>query len=65
MNELDGRLERRLKLAGRLVMIGVAASSGTLLWHHPLSFMLFASLGGLLVIGGMVTYLVAIASPAR
>ena len=62
MNESPTRLEKRFKLAGRLLILGVAISSGTLVWHHPLSFMLFATVGGLLVVGGVVTYLVAIAS---
>jgi hypothetical protein len=54
------RLQRKLKTAAYLLIAGLAVEAITLLWAHPTSFLLFMSLGGILVLAGIATYLKAI-----
>jgi predicted membrane channel-forming protein YqfA (hemolysin III family) len=51
------RLFRRLRLAGFLVLAGLAVEAVTLLWSHHLAFVLFLGLGGLLIAAGVLLYL--------
>jgi uncharacterized membrane protein HdeD (DUF308 family) len=55
-------LFRRLKLAGLLVILGLAVEALTMFWSHPTAFLVFLLLGGLLVAAGVLLYLFAIAS---
>lgn len=50
-------LNARLRLSGSLIALGLLVQALSLLWNHPLSFIAFVTLGGLLVAGGMVLYL--------
>ncbi|HET7004901.1 MAG TPA: hypothetical protein VFK65_05370 [Candidatus Binatia bacterium] len=54
------RLQRKLKTAAFLLMVGLAVEGISLHWAHPTSFMLFIILGGVLVIAGIALYLIAI-----
>jgi hypothetical protein len=54
------RLQRKLKTAAYLLIAGLAVEAITLLWVHPSSFLLFMSVGGILVLAGIATYLRAI-----
>jgi hypothetical protein len=54
------RLQRKLKRAAYLLTAGLIVEGITLFWAHPTSFLLFLSLGGILVLAGIVTYLIAI-----
>lgn len=54
------RLQRKLKTAAFLLMVGLAIEGISLHWAHPTSFMLFIILGGVLVIAGIALYLIAI-----
>ena len=54
------RLQRKLKTAALLLMVGLAVEGISLHWAHPTSFMLFIILGGVLVIAGIALYLIAI-----
>lgn len=56
-------LERRLRRAGVLLILGLLVESATLLFlERPLGFLTFAGAGGLLVLGGIALYLWAIVS---
>jgi hypothetical protein len=55
-------LVRRLKLAGLLVSGGLLVEVGTLYWSHPMAFLAFLGLGGLLVCAGILLYLYSLVS---
>jgi hypothetical protein len=55
-------INARLRLSGGLIALGLLVQALSLLWNHPLSFIAFVSLGGLLVAGGIVLYLFALVS---
>ena len=57
------RLHRRLQISGILLAAGLAIQLTTLYWTHPLAFVLFIVLGGVLASVGVLMYLVAIVSP--
>lgn len=56
------KMTRRLRQAGGLVIAGLLVQAASLFWNHPLSFILFISLGCLLFGMGAVVYLYAIVS---
>jgi hypothetical protein len=52
-----GGLERRLRLAGMLLIIGLLVEAICLLWARPLAFILLVCGGGLLCATGIVVFL--------
>ncbi|HJX85039.1 MAG TPA: hypothetical protein VJ723_11900 [Candidatus Angelobacter sp.] len=58
-------VSRRLRLAGILVILGLLVQALTLLWNHPLAFMAFLGLGGLLLFVGIVVYLFTLISSPK
>ncbi len=60
MTEKSSRLQRKLKIAAYLLIAGLAVEGISLHWAHPTSFLLFISLGGILVVAGIAIYLIAI-----
>jgi hypothetical protein len=60
MTDNTSSLQRKLKMAAYLLIAGLAVEGITLHWAHPTSFLLFLSLGGILVAAGIATYLIAI-----
>ena len=60
MTENDSRLQRKLNTAAYLLIAGLAVEGITLHWAHPTSFLLFISLGGILIFAGIAIYLIAI-----
>ena len=62
MTQSAANLQRRLRTAARLLMVGMGVEAITLLWADPTSFLLFLGVGGVLVVAGVVTYLKAIVS---
>jgi hypothetical protein len=60
MTENASRLQRKLNTAAYLLIAGLAVEGITLHWAHPTSFLLFISLGGILVLAGIAIYLIAI-----
>lgn len=50
-------LNAKLRLSGGLIALGLLVQALSLLWNHPLSFIAFIGLGGLLVACGIVLYL--------
>jgi len=53
-------LEDSFRLAGMLIIAGLAVEFLTLFWTHSLSFTLFASVGAVPVVAGIVIYLYSI-----
>lgn len=55
-------LERRLRSAGTFVGLGLLVELFSLLWSHPLAFILFVVAGGLLIAAGILVYLYSLVS---
>ncbi len=53
-------MRRILRLSSVLVIAGLLVEIGSLLWFHPLSFVLFAFLASSLVVLGMLVYLLSL-----
>jgi len=51
------KLEKRLRVAGSLVAIGLLVELTTLHWSHPTAFLFFLLLGGTLMGLGILLYL--------
>lgn len=54
------RLERRLKIAGIILILGLVVEGLSLLSHGAIGFLAFAGIGGTLLILGIAAYLLAI-----
>lgn len=55
-------MERRLQLAGILMLLGLIVEAFFLFWTRPIGFVLFLGIGGLLITLGAVLYLLAVLS---
>ena len=53
-------MNRRLRISALLIMIGLIIELFSLTWTHPLSFLIFMFLGGLLIVAGIVFYLISL-----
>ena len=63
MSEVRSPLERRLRLAGGLLVAGLLVQTATLTTGgHPVAFLLFAGLGATAVAAGALVFLHAIVS---
>ncbi len=58
------RIEHRIRWSGVLIGLGLTIQMLTLLWTHPLSFMVFLLVGCPLVGIGMLVYLYSLVSHA-
>ena len=58
-------LERRLRISGFLLVIGLLIEGGCLLWARPISFVIFVAVGGLLLFSGVAFFLFSLVSPRR
>jgi hypothetical protein len=59
------KIEKRIRLAGILVIAGLLVELVTLRWSHPTAFLFFLLLGGLLMALGIVVYLLSLVSPGE
>ena len=57
MTATPTKLEKRLRLAGLLVVAGLLVELITLLWSHPTAFLFFLLLGGSLMGLGILLFL--------
>jgi hypothetical protein len=55
-------IERRLRISGVLVILGLLVEALCLAWRGPLAFLVFLGLGGLLLFAGIVVYLHSLVS---
>ena len=53
-------LRRMLRIASALIVVGLGIEIVSLLWFHPLSFVLFAFVAATLIGLGIVTYLASL-----
>jgi predicted membrane channel-forming protein YqfA (hemolysin III family) len=60
MTDQASRLQRKLKIAAYLLIAGLVVEGVSLYWSHPTSFLVFIIVGGILLVAGIVTYLIAI-----
>jgi hypothetical protein len=56
------RIERRIRLAGILLIAGLLVELVTLRWSHPTAFLFFLLLGGAFMAVGIVVYLLSLVS---
>ena len=56
------KIERRIRLAGILLIAGLLVELVTLRWSHPTAFHFFLLLGGALMALGIVIYLLSLVS---
>jgi formate/nitrite transporter FocA (FNT family) len=55
-------MERRLRISGVLIVLGLIIEAFSLLWVHALAFLMFAIIGGLFIGLGILTYLYSLVS---
>ena len=62
MNTQPTKIERRIRLAGILLIAGLLVELVTLRWSHPTAFLFFLLLGGALMALGICVYLFSLVS---
>jgi hypothetical protein len=62
MNTRPTKIERRIRLAGILLIGGLLVELVTLRWSHPTAFLFFLLPGGALMASGIVVYLFSLVS---
>jgi hypothetical protein len=62
MNTQPTNIERRIRLAGILLIAGLLVELVTLRWSHPTAFLFFLLLGGALMALGIGVYLLSLVS---
>lgn len=60
MTESVSRLQRKLKMAGWAIMLGLIVELVTVYWSTPAIFLFFIGIGGSLVAIGIVVFLLAV-----
>ena len=53
-------LEKRLQVAGTLLIVGLVIEALCLLSKGPIAFVIFVAIGGLLIAAGVVVYLLSL-----
>jgi hypothetical protein len=56
--------ERRLRLSGMLIMLGLLVEALSLIRIHPLTFLVFMFIGGGSIVVGIAIYLISVVSPS-
>jgi len=56
--------ERRLRLSGMLIMLGLLVEALSLIRIHPLTFLAFMCIGGGSIVVGIAIYLISVVSPS-
>jgi predicted membrane channel-forming protein YqfA (hemolysin III family) len=57
-------IHAKLRLSGIFIVLGLVVQALSLLWNHPLSFIAFITVGGLLLAVGIVLYLLTLVNVA-
>jgi len=58
----DAKMQRRVRVSGLLVVLGLVIELVSLLWSHPTAFVLFLVPGALLMALGILLYLFSLVS---
>ena len=53
-------IEKRFKISGLFILIGIFVELNSLFWSHPISFILFILVGGLFILSGVGWYLISL-----
>lgn len=51
------REARRIRIAAALILVGLCVEGFTLHWSHPTAFFVFAGLGGVFLLAGVLIFL--------
>jgi hypothetical protein len=62
MNVQPTKIEKRIRVAGILLIAGLVVELVTLRWSHPTAFLFFLFLGGTMIVLGIVIYLFSLVS---
>lgn len=62
MNTATAEIEKRLRLAGMLLIVGLLVEAVCLRWVHPIAFIVLVVVGGLLCVAGIIVYLYSLVS---
>jgi hypothetical protein len=62
VNPLNNLMERRLRIAGIFVLLGLLVEVVTLRWVHPAAFLVFALIGIPIAALGILIYLYSVVS---
>ena len=62
MKSQPTKIEKRIRLAGILLIAGLLVELVTLRWSHPTAFLFFLLLGGALMALGIIIYLLSLVS---
>lgn len=54
--------EKRRRVAGIIIVLGLVIEALCLLWSTPIAFVIFVTIGGLLMFTGIVLYLYSLVS---
>jgi uncharacterized membrane protein len=55
-------VERRIQIAGIILIIGLLIEALCLVWARPISFVIFVAVGGLFLLAGVVVFLFSLVS---
>ena len=59
------KMQRRVRISGTLVLLGLLVELVSLLWSHPTTFILFLMPGAMLMALGILLYLYSLVSVAE
>jgi hypothetical protein len=62
MTSTANAVEKRIRVAGTILIIGLVIEALCLLWAQPLSFVLFVVVGGLFLFVGVAVFLSSLVS---
>jgi hypothetical protein len=62
MTSTTNAVEKRIRVAGTISIIGLVIEALCLLWAQPLSFVLFVVVGGLFLFAGVAVFLSSLVS---
>jgi len=59
------QLEKRRRVAGVFIVLGLVIEALCLIWSTPIAFVIFVTIGGLLMFVGMVLFLHSLVSDLK
>ena len=62
MNTESTAIQSRIRVPGLFLIAGLAIELISLLWNKPLAFILFAFVGGVFLLAGILLYLYSLVS---
>jgi predicted membrane channel-forming protein YqfA (hemolysin III family) len=65
LSPIAGAMQRRLRLAGMLIVLALLVEVISLFWTSPIAFLVFMFAGGLLLTIGILVYLYSLVSVTR